>query len=117
MFLTGNWTFLVDIAGKPPLASEGLCLVNLSSWFYRTSLFPYVDKNGKLNCIIADGSSETAPGTITDVYEYSEDNPMFDCPFFKRVSLVDFVRRLCDSYSLDGKTEDEIAEQKKSLGV
>ena len=54
----------------------------------------------------------------TAVREYVESEP-FNGKFttFTPVSIVDFIRRLCDAAKFDDDSEDEIAARKRKLGV
>lgn len=121
MYLTEDWTFLVELKGDPPLAALGVCLVDLSSEDDRGDIEPYVDGNGVLHCTL--GAEPTMDGDeerreIVGVWEYCDDQPFNDkFPFFKQVSMADFVRRVCDAASFDGDSEGDILKLKEHYGV
>lgn len=118
MYLTENWTFLLELAGDPPLASIGTVIIDLSSRGERGDLKPYMDRHGILHCTLGTDCEGHETREITDVHEYAEDKPFNGkFPFFRRISLVDFVRRLCDAESFEGKSYAQIALQKKRLGI
>lgn len=120
MYMTDNWTFLVELLGDPPLAEHCTCLVNLSEEDDRGDIEVFKDQNGILHCTLGcecDGDgAETRE--ITAVREYREREP-FNGKFttFKPVSIVDFIRRLCDADTFDGCSDEEIEERKRKLGV
>ena len=120
MYLNDDWTFLVELSGDPPLAEHCTCLVDLSEEDDRGDIEVFKDQDGILHCTLGcacDGDgAETRE--ITAVREYRESEP-FNGKFttFKLVSLVDFIRRLCDAAKFDGDSEDEIAARKLKLGV
>ena len=121
MYLTENWTFLVELKGDPPLAELGVCLVDLSSEDDRGDVEPYVDREGILHCTL--GAEPTLDGgeerrEIGEIWEYCEDQPFNGkFPFFRPVSIVDFISRFCDAASFDGDSEDEILKLKEHYGV
>lgn len=120
MYLNEGWTFLVELCGDPPLAEHCTCLVDLSEEDDRGDIEVFKDQNGILHCTLGcecdGGGSEMRE--ITAVREYRESEP-FNGKFttFKLVSIVDFIRRLCDAAKFDDDTEDEIAARKLKLGV
>ena len=120
MYLNDDWTFLVELSGDPPLAEHCTCLVDLSEEDDRGDIEVFKDQNGILHCTLGcecDGDwSEMRE--ITAVREYIKYEP-FNGKFitFKPVSIVDFIRRLCDAAKFDDDSEDEIAARKLKLGV
>jgi hypothetical protein len=118
--MTDNWTFLVELCGDPPLAEHCTCLVDLSEEDDRGDIEVFKDRDGILHCTLGcecDGDgSETRE--ITAVREYRE-SEQFNGKFttFKLVSIVDFIRRLCDADTFDGDSEEEIVDRKRKLGV
>ena len=120
MCLTDGWTFLVELSGDTPLAEHCTCLVDLSDEDDRGDIEVFKDQDGILHCTLGcecDGDgAETRE--ITAVREYMEYEP-FNGKFatFELVSIVDFIRRLCDAAEFDDDTEDEIAARKLKLGV
>lgn len=120
MYLSEGWTFLVELSGDPPLAEHCTCLVNLSEEDNRGDIDVFKDHEGVLHCTLGckcdEGGAETRE--ITAVREYVESEP-FNGKFttFKMVSIVDFIRRLCDAATFDDDTEDEIAARKLKIGV
>lgn len=121
MYLNEDWTFLVELKGDPPLAALGVCLVDLSTEDDRGDVEPYVDGKGILHCTL--GAEPTMDGDeerreIVGVWEYCEDQPFNEkFPFFRRVGIVDFVRRMCDAATFDGDGEDGIRKLKEHYGV
>jgi len=120
MYLTEGWTFLVELCGDPPLAEHCTCLVDLSEADDRDGIEVFSDQSGILHCTLGcecdgDGSEMRE---ITAVREYRESEP-FNSKFttFKLVSIVDFIRRLCDAGKFDGESDEEIGERKRKLGV
>ena len=119
MYLNEGWTFLVELCGDPPLAEHCTCLVDLSEEDDRGDIEVFKDQNGILHCTLGCECDEGSQmREITAVREYRESEP-FNGKFttFKLVSIVDFIRRLCDAAKFDGDTEDEIAARKLKLGV
>ena len=120
MYLNDDWTFLVELCGDPPLAEHCTCLVDLSEEDDRGDIEVFKDQDGILHCTlgcVCDGDwAETRE--ITAVREYRE-SESFNCKFttFKPVSIVDFIRRLCDAGTFDDDSEDEIEARKRKLGV
>ena len=120
MYLSEGWTFLVELCGDPPLAEHCTCLVDLSEEDDRDDIEVFKDQDGILHCTLGckcDGNgSETRE--ITAVREYKECEP-FNGKFttFKPVSIVDFIRRLCDAGTFDDDSDDDIAARKMKLGV
>ena len=120
MYMSEGWTFLVELCGDPPLAEHCTCLVNLSEEDDRGDIEVFKDHEGILHCTLRckcdEGGAETRE--ITAVREYVESEP-FNGKFttFKPVSIVDFIRRLCDAAKFDDDSEDEIAARKRKLGV
>jgi len=120
MYLTEGWTFLVELCGDTPLAENCTCLVDLSEEDDRGDIEVFKDQDGILHCTLGcacDGDgAETRE--ITAIREYRDSEP-FNSKFttFKLVSMVDFIRRLCDAGKFDGDSEEEIAERKRKLGV
>ena len=120
MYLNDGWTFLVELCGDPPLAEHCTCLVDLSEGDDRGDIEVFKDQDGILHCTLGcecDGDgSETRE--ITSVREYMESEP-FNGKFttFKPVSIVDFIRRLCDAGTFDDDSDDDIAARKMKLGV
>lgn len=120
MYMTDNWTFLVELSGDPPLATLGTCLIDLSSEDDRGDVEPFVDRYGVLHCTL--GCEGDGPDMemreIVVVHEYLGDMPFNGkIPFFMPVSIVDFVSRFCDAASFDGDSEDEILKLKEHYGV
>lgn len=120
MYMTDEWTFLVELLGDPPLAEHCTCLVDLSEEDDRGDIEVFKDQYGILHCTLGcecDGYGAEMR-EITAVREYRESEP-FNGKFttFKPVSIVDFIRRLCDAAKFDDDTEDEIAARKLKLGV
>lgn len=120
MYMNKDWTFLVELCGDPPLAEHCTCLVDLSEEDDRGDIEVFKDQNGILHCTLGcecDGDGAEMR-EITAVREYRESDP-FNGKFttFKPVSIVDFIRRLCDAAKFDDDTEDEIEERKRKLGV
>lgn len=118
--MTDNWTFLVELLGDPPFAEHCTCLVDLSEEDDRGDIEVFKDQYGILHCTLGcecDGDGAEMR-EITAVREYRESEP-FNGKFttFNLVSIVDFIRRLCDAAKFDDDTEDEIAARKLKLGV
>lgn len=120
MYLSGGWTFLVELAGDPPLATNGTCIVDLSSVDDRGDVEPFVDGKGILHCTLGckcDGP-ECETREIVGVHEYKGGKPFNGkFLFFEPVSLVDFVRRFCDAATFDDETEEGIKMLKEKYGV
>lgn len=119
MCLTENCTFIVELEGDRPLASSGICLVDLSSEDDRGDIEPSYDEEHGLECTLGKRDRKNDDvRKIVRVWEYVENKP-FNCKFhtFIPVSLVDFVRRVCDAAVLDFYTEEEIASLKKDYHV
>jgi len=120
MFLTDSWSFIVELEGNPPLASLGLCLVDLASEDDRGDVEPVRDnKTGILGCTLGCADNDRSEiRKIVRVWEYYDDQPFNEkFPLFAPVSMVDFVRRVCDAAHFDDYTEQDILELKKSYGV
>lgn len=119
MYLNDDWTFLVELSGDPPLAEHCACLIDLSTEEDRGDVEPFRDQDGIMHCTLGcecDGEgSETREITCVRVYSPKSFNNKF--PTFRLISLVDFVRCVCDAAKFDGDTEEEIAELKRKLGV
>ena len=119
--MNDNWTFFVELKGDPPLATLGACLVDLSSEDDRGDIEPYVDGSGILHCTLGAEPTMDENGErreIVGVWERWDDQPFNDkFPFFKQVSMVDFVRRVCDAASFDNMSEEEILGLKNHYGV
>lgn len=120
MYLNDDWTFLVELSGDPPLATFGTCLIDLSSEDDRGDVEPFMDRDGILHCTLGcecDGPDREMR-EIVEVHEYCGDKPFNGkFPFFRTISIVDFIRRLCDAATFDGDTEDEILKLKEKYGV
>lgn len=120
MYLSGGWTFLVELAGDPPLATKGTCIVDMSSTEDRGDIEPFVDHDGILHCTLGcecDGP-EFERREIVEVHEYKPGKPFNGkFLFFEPVSLVDFVRRFCDAATFDDETEEGIKMLKEKYGV
>lgn len=114
-----NWTFLVELSGDPPLAEHCACLIDLSEEDDRGDVEPFRDKNGIVHCTLGcecDGDGyETREITCVRAYSPKSFNDKF--PTFRLISIVDFVRRVCNAAAFDGYTEEDIAELKRSYGV
>ena len=119
MYLNEEWTFLVELCGDPPLAEHCTCLVDLSEEDDRGDIEVFKDQNGILHCTLGCECDEGSQmREITAVREYRESEPFNGkFPTFKTVSIVDFIRRLCDAAKFDDDSEDEIAARKLKLGV
>ena len=120
MYLNDGWTFLVTLAGNPPLAEYCTCLVDLSSDDDRGDIEVYKEQNGTIHCTLGcacDGAL-CEIREITEIREYVESAP-FNWKFttFKIVSIVDFVGRFCEAATFDGDTEEEIKMLKEKYGV
>ena len=119
MYLNEDWTFLVELSGDPPLAEHCACLIDLSSEDDRGDVEPFRDEDGIMHCTLGCECDEGSQmREITCVRAYSpKDSFNGKFPTFRLVSLVDFIRRLCDASVFDGDTEEEIAELKRKYGV
>ena len=119
MFLN-DWTYLVELEGEKPLASSGLCMVDLSSESDRGDIEPAYDaEKGVVECTLGKTDrKDDDVRKVVRVWEYVENKPFNDkFPTFVPISLVDFVREFCDSTVLDNFTEEQIDALKKDYHV
>lgn len=126
-----NWTFMVELAGDPPLAVLRMCEVDLSSEDDRGDVEPYVDYGGTVHCMLGvdpefgeeepdDPEERLLRGRrqIMGVWEYTPEKSFQNkFPTYKAVSVVDFVRRFCEAAAFDGDSEEEIASLKRHYRV
>lgn len=122
MYLNANWTYLVELDGERPLASSGICLVDLSHEEDRGDLEPAYDaERGTVECTLGVESIDEPKNEarkIVQAWEYVENKPFNDkFPTFVPISVVDFVRRVCDAAVLDNFTEEQIEGLKKEYHV
>ena len=118
MYLSEGWTFLVELCGDPPLDEYCTCLIDLSTEEDRGDVEPFRDEEGIMHCTLGcecDEGSQMREITCVRVYSPKPFNNKF--PTFRLISLVDFVRCVCDAAKFDGDTEEDIAELKRKLRV
>ena len=124
MFLSDSWSFLVELesyVGEVP-ATIGVVPIDLSQEEDRGDVEPVRHAVTRvLHCTVGkEDKLGDQVRRVARVWEYRDGEPAFNgkFPWFRQVTVADFVRRLLEANGkFDGFTDDEVAWLKEEYGV
>lgn len=123
MYLNDGWTFMVELAGEPPLAVSGAVMLDLSMPCDRGLVSVRRDGDGVIRVFVGvDGEDPekegAAPVEAVHFWRYDEASPFrASLPAFRPVGEVGFARAFLDALAFDGLDEEEIGAEKARLGL